>query len=246
MIIELEGKGIVCEVYYLTEDKFLALTAAAESKGFGLSSLIKDYCDCHIPVSQGFFSDNPETTCNLIKDNGEINSVAMKDYWKWDEILNKKEKSDLPEEDFLNNDIDWDFFVAPTYEAHLEPTDSQICLVAYSEFEYGKSTTSLPCEAADGFKGLRFITKCVDCEGFVREATYMENIVGTEEYNSAEMAIIGIEFNGEKFEIAEPIFKSARNRVWLYKFDKNEQSHQIDFIGSKKIRWLSASLSKKS
>jgi hypothetical protein len=52
MIIELEGKGIVCEVYYLTEDKFSALTPAAESKGVALSILIKEYCDCHIPVSQ--------------------------------------------------------------------------------------------------------------------------------------------------------------------------------------------------
>jgi len=236
MIIELEGKGIVCDVYYLTEDKFLALTADAVDKNVGLISQVAQYCDNHIPVSLGFFADNPDTTCNLIKDTGEITSVVMNDIWLWDEILSEKEKSDIPDD---SNDPD--SYTVPYYGEYPEPTKNQICLVAYSEFEYGKSATSIPIDATDSLKGLRFITKSVDCEGFVRQATYMEDIVGSKAYNEAEQAILGIEFHGQQFSIATPTYERARNRVWLYKFNENEQGYQLDFVGSKKIRWLSAS-----
>jgi hypothetical protein len=153
-----------------------------------------------------------------------------------DELLNGKEKSDIPEDsDGL------DYFTVRSYGEYPEPTKNQVCLVAYSEFEYGKSATSLPIDSTDSLKGLRFITKSVDCEGFVCHATYYENIVGSEEYNEAEQAIMAIEFHSQQFWITTPTYERARNRVWLYKFAENEQSHQLDFIGSKKIRWLSAS-----
>jgi len=236
MVIELEGKGIVCDVYYLAEDKFLALTTDAADKNVGLISLITEYCDCHIPVSRGFFADNPDTTCKFIRDSGETTSVAMNEVGLLDELLNGKEKSDIPEDsDGL------DYFTVRSYGEYPEPTKNQVCLVAYSEFEYGKSATSLPIDSTDSLKGLRFITKSVDCEGFVCHATYYENIVGSEEYNEAEQAIMAIEFHSQQFWITTPTYERARNRVWLYKFDENEQSHQLDFVGSKKIRWLSAS-----
>jgi hypothetical protein len=236
MVVELEGKGIVCDVYYLTEDRFLTLIADAENKSVGLISLITEYCDCHILVSQGFFADNPDTSCKFIRDSSETTSVAMNEILFLDEFLNGKEKSDI------SDDSDGlDSFTVRSCEEYPEPTENQVCLVAYSEFEHGKSATSLPIDATDSLKGLRFITKSVDFEGFVSRATYEENIVGSDEYNRAEEAILGIEFRGQQFWIASPIYQKARNRVWLYKFDENEQSHQLDFMGSKKIRWLSAS-----
>lgn len=228
MILKLEGKGIVCDVYYVALDKFADLTVEAETKGLGLSSLITKYCDWHASVSRGFFSDNPDTTCSFINDTGELSSFTMGDHELWEKILD--EKSD-----------DLDFFVVQSSNDSPEPTESQICLVVYSEFEHGTSATSLPVAAKDSLKGLRFITQSVDFEGFIRRVTYEENIVGSEEYNFAESAIMGIEFHGQHFEIASPTFEKARTRIWLYKFDEHENSHQLDFVESKKIKWLSAS-----
>ena len=136
---------------------------------------------------------------------------------------------------------DLDFFVVQSFNESPEPTESQVCLVVYSEFEHGASATRLPIAAKDSLKGLRFITQSVDCEGFIRRVTYEENIVGSEEYNFAESAIMGIEFHGQHFEIASPTFEKARTRIWLYKFDEHENSHKLDFVESKKIKWLSAS-----
>ena len=242
MILELKGKGIVSDIYYLTEVKFLALTTEAADKSLGLSSLITKYCDYHIPVSRGFFSDNPNTTCNLVRDTGELISVPMGALYLADEILNGKEKSEIPKDrdDLKSNGVGRDFLVVRSYDEHPEPSNSQICLVAYSEFEYGTSATSFPLGPTGSLKELQFVTKSVDCEGFVRRATYEEDIVGSDEYNRAELAIMGIEIYGQFFEIAPPNFELSRNRVWLYKFDENEQSHQLDFTESKKIRWLSA------
>jgi hypothetical protein len=59
MILKLEGKGIVCNVYYVASDKFSDLTAEAESKSLGLSSLVTKYCDWHAPVARGFFQTAP-------------------------------------------------------------------------------------------------------------------------------------------------------------------------------------------
>jgi len=228
MILKLEGKGIVCDVYYVASDKFSDLTAEAETKSLGLSSLITKYCDWHTSVSQGFFSDNPDTRCSVINDTGEISSLTMDDSELWKKILD--EKSD-----------DTDFFTVKLSNEAPEPTESQICLVVYSEFEHGTSSTSLPIAATVSLKGLRFITQSVDCEGFVRRVTYEENIVGSEEYNFAESAIMGIQFDGQDIEIASPTFEKARTRIWLYKFDGHENSPQLDFVASKKIKWLSAS-----
>ena len=227
MILKLEGKGIVCDVYYIASDKFSDLTAEAETKSLGLSSLVTKYCDWHALVARGFFSDNSDTTCSFIKDTGELNSLSMDDFESWEKILD--EKSD-----------DLDFFVMQCFNESPEPTESQTCLVVYSEFEHGTSATSLPIAAKDSLKGFRFITQSVDCEGFIRRVTYEENIVGSEEYNFAESAIMGIEFNGQNFEIASPTFEKSRTRIWLYKFDDKENRHQLDFVGSKKIKWLSA------
>ncbi|MBU3580470.1 hypothetical protein ICN19_00400 [Polynucleobacter sp. AP-Capit-er-40B-B4] len=185
-----------------------------------------------------FFLDNPDTTCHFIKDLGEKISVAMDDFRLFDEILGEKEKSGAPED---GDDLGLDFFTVQLPVESLAPNENQVCLVAYTEFEHGMSATNLPLGATESLKGLRFITKSVDCEGFVRQATYEENIVGSDEYNRAEQAIMGVEFHDQQFWIAPPVFQSARNRVWLYKFDEGEQNHQLDFVASKKIRWLSAS-----
>jgi len=227
MILKLEGKGIVCDVYYVASDKFSDLTAEAETKSLGLSSLVTKYCDWHAPVARGFFSDNSDTTCSFIKDTGELILLNMDDYELWEKILD--EKSD-----------DLDFFVMQSSNETPEPTESQTCLVVYSEFEHGTSATSLPIAATDSLKGFRFKTQSVDCEGFIRRVTYEENIVGSEEYNFAESAIMGIQFDGQDIEIASPTFERARTRIWLYKFDEHENSHQLDFVASKKIKWLSA------
>jgi len=228
MILKLEGKGIVCDVYYVASDKFSDLIVEAETKSLGLSSLVTKYCDWHAPVARGFFSDNSDTTCSFIKETGELNSLSMDDYELWEKILDEK-----------NDDLD--FFTMQSFNESPEPTESKTCLVVYSEFEHGASATSLPIDAKDSLKGFRFITQSVDCEGFIRRVTYMENIVGSEEYNFAEAAIMGIEFNGQNFEIASPKFEKSRTRIWLYKFDDKANRHQLDFIESKKIKWLSAS-----
>jgi len=90
MILKLEGKGIVCDVCYVSSDKFSDLTAEAKTKSLGLSSLITKYCDWHASVARGFFSDSPDTTCSFIKDTGALSSLTIGDSESWKKFLMRK------------------------------------------------------------------------------------------------------------------------------------------------------------
>ena len=52
MFIKLSGKGVICDVFYISEWKFDQIVS--ESGGEGIGSLIREYCDKHFIVSRGF------------------------------------------------------------------------------------------------------------------------------------------------------------------------------------------------
>ncbi len=238
MILELKGKGLICDVYYLSPQRLTSLIADASSKEVGISHLISQYCDYHNPIARGFYADNNDTTCTLTIDKGEPVTVQMCDYESWNQILDVHSEAktyDQLQELFYDDEFLVERFTVETPE----PDPGQICILAYTEFSQGTSTTYLNGEFSDELKGLRFKVKSVDCDGkFVRDATYTSDF--SDQYNGAELAILGIKYCEKSIEIGSPKFNNSITKVWLYKFNKDAQCHELDYFESKKLKWLTS------
>ena len=74
-------------------------------------------------------------------------------------------------------------------------------------------------------------------DGFIAQYTYQEAIVGSEEYGYSEHAILAFQLNGLEFDVSPPTFTQSLSRTWLYKFNADEQEHELDFSGSSSFVW---------
>ena len=78
-----------------------------------------------------------------------------------------------------------------------DPTEDQVAIVTYVEFEDGLSETHLDCDDENFPEVFLIKYHKVDIgSGFVIQSTYQEMIVGGEEYSYGEYAIRGFNLNG--------------------------------------------------
>ena len=178
MIIEVVGKGIVCDVFYVAATEFDRIVS--EYGETGIESKIRENCDESISVSRGFFFDGVYNypiklkfpNHEILIDCGEQNQATIEESWRkaLPETHPFAESDDWYETLGINPDV-----VFP------DPTEDQVAIVAYTGFEDGVSVTEIEYSLdrlPDDFR-----IKCfdVDSYGFVGEITYCDAVVGTEE-----------------------------------------------------------------
>lgn len=234
MIIEIVGKGIVCDVFYIATTEFDRIVS--ECGETGIESKIRENCDESISVSRGFFFDGVYNypiklkfpNHEILIDCGEQNQAAIEESWR----------KALPKTHPFAESDDWyeTLGINPNV-VFPDPTEDQVAIVAYTEFEDGVSETEIEYSLdrlPDDFR-----IKCfdVDSYGFVGEITYCDAVVGTEEYGYAESAIMAFYLNGKEMEVASPSFSRFRAREWLYRYDPETGKHSMDFFGSKGFVW---------
>ena len=234
MIIEIVGKGIVCDVFYIATTEFDRIVS--ECGETGIESKIRENCDESISVSRGFFFDGVYNypiklkfpNHEILIDCGEQNQAAIEESWR----------KALPKTHPFAESDDWyeTLGINPNV-VFPDPTEDQVAIVAYTEFEDGVSETEIEYSLdrlPDDFR-----IKCfdVDSYGFVGEITYCDAVVGTEEYGYAESAIMAFYLNGKETVVAPPSFSRFRAREWLYRYDPETGKHSMDFFGSKGFVW---------
>ena len=234
MIIELSGKGILCDVFYVAATEFDRIVG--EYGEMGIESKIRENCDESISVSRGFFFDGAYDYSIKLKfpnreisiDCAERTLAEVEEWWR----------KALPETHPFAEADDWyETLCVHSDVTFPDPTEDQVAIVAYTEFEDGISETEIECsldQLPDDFR-----IKCfdVDAYGFVGEITYEDSIVGTEEYGYAESAIMGFLIDGKETVVAPPSFSQFRAREWLYRYDPEMGKHSMDFFGSKGFVW---------
>ena len=234
MIIEIVGKGIVCDVFYIATTEFDRIVS--ECGETGIESKIRENCDESISVSRGFFFDGVYNypiklkfpNHEILIDCGEQNQAAIEESWR----------KALPKTHPFAESDDWyeTLGINPNV-VFPDPTEDQVAIVAYTEFEDGVSETEIEYsldQLPDDFR-----IKCfdVDSYGFVGEITYCDAVVGTEEYGYAESAIMAFYLNGKETVVAPPSFSRFRAREWLYRYDPETGKRSMDFFGSKGFVW---------
>lgn len=234
MIIELSGKGILCDVFFVAATEFERIVG--EYGETGIESKIREYCDESISVSRGFFFDGPyDNSIKLKFPNHEISTdcaertlAEVEEWWR----------RALPEtHPFAESDYWYETLCVHPDVTFPDPTEDQVAIVAYTEFEDGVSETEIEYsldQLPDDFR-----IKCfdVDAYGFVGEVTYGDAVVGTEEYGYAESAIMGFLIDGKETVVSSPSFSQFRAREWLYRHDPEMGKHSMDFFGSKGFVW---------
>ena len=234
MIIELSGKGILCDVFYVAATEFERIVG--EYGETGIESKIRETCDESISVSCGFFFDGPYDHSIKLKlpnheisiDYAERTLAEVEEWWR----------RALPEtHPFAESDYWYETLCVHPDVTFPDPTEDQVAIVAYTEFEDGVSETEIEYsldQLPDDFR-----IKCfdVDAYGFVGEVTYGDAVVGTEEYGYAESAIMGFLIDGKETVVSSPSFSQFRAREWLYRYDPDMGKHSMDFLGSKGFVW---------
>ena len=234
MIIEIAGNGIVCDVFYVAAIEFDRIVS--ECGETGIESKIRENCDESISVSRGFFFDGVYNypiklkfpSHEILIDCGEQNQATIEESWR----------KALPETHPFGESDDWYETLCIDLDVVFpDPTEDQVAIVAYTEFEDGVSETEIEYsldQLPDDFR-----IKCfdVDSYGFVGEITYCDAVVGTEEYGYAESAIMAFYLNGKETVVAPPSFSRFRAREWLYRYDPETGKHSMDFFGSKGFVW---------
>ena len=234
MIIELSGKGILCDVFFVAATEFERIVG--EYGETGIESKIRENCDESISVSRGFFFDGPyDNSIKLKFPNHEISTdcaertlAEVEEWWR----------RALPEtHPFAESDYWYETLCVHPDVTFPDPTEDQVAIVAYTEFEDGVSETEIEYsldQLPDDFR-----IKCfdVDAYGFVGEVTYGDAVVGTEEYGYAESAIMGFLIDGKETVVSSPSFSQFRAREWLYRHDPEMGKHSMDFFGSKGFVW---------
>ena len=234
MIIEITGKGIVCDVFYVAATEFDRIVS--EYGEIGIESKIKECCDESISVSRGFFFDGVYNYPIKLKfPNHEI-SIDCRQQTQA-EVEGSWRKA-LPETHPFAESDDWcQTLVINSDVIFPDPTEDQVAIVAYTEFEDGVSETEIEYSLDQLPEDFRIKCFDVDAYGLVGEITYGDAVVGTEEYGYAESAITAFLIDGRETEVSYPSFSQFRAREWLYRYDPEMGKHSMDFFGSKGFVW---------
>ena len=232
MKFEISGKGIVCNVYYIEEEKLQEISALTCETGPGLKDLLEENSDYIVHVSRGFFADSSQSTFEFKLESGE--KIDQSFYEEKIEIIADQDDSF---EEFWD---ERDFRTTLNTPREKDITPSQVGIVEYHQFEEGIISAEIPCEDKNKLSDMKLV--CASVEGFgpngldlATKATYGEGIVGVEEYENAEEAIMAVEVDGQRYSLPEATFEKSDSRVWLWVYDGENGEHSLDFFGSQSL-----------
>jgi hypothetical protein len=234
MLFEISGKGIVCNVYYIEQNKLDEISALVCPAGPGLKELLTKNSDYIVNVSKGFFADYPYRE-NWNKLSFSLSSGDTIEH----EFFEKKWYEFDPDGEFYCSNHPKDFLFINHDARPKDIQEGQVAIVEYREFENGKVSLEIPCEDKNKIAGMKLICESVDRCGpsgnvdLATTATYGEGIVGGEEYEDAEYAIMGLEIDGNTYELPEAKFDKASLRVYLWNYNDESEEYTFDFFGSK-------------
>ena len=146
------------QLLYIFESKFDQIVT--EFGGEGIGPLIRENCDQHFIVSRGFFVDGNHKT-KLQFSNREVvvvDSSEGQGWPMWLSVLRENHPFVVSTNDCVGELDDPDYPKACVQESFFEelrtevsdddsdPTEDQVAIVAYVEFEDGLSETHLDCD----------------------------------------------------------------------------------------------------
>ena len=117
--------------------------------------------------------------------------------------------------------------------------EGQVAIVEICEFENGKVSLEIPCEDKTKIAEMKLICESIDRCGpsgnvdLATTATYGEQIVGCPEYEDAEYAIMGLEIDGNTYELPEAKDATASLRVYLWSYNEEIEKYTFDLFGTK-------------
>lgn len=232
MQFEIAGKGVVCNVYYIEKQKLDEISALTREIGPGLKDLLIEHSNYIINVSRGFFADNNQAEFKCVLSNGDTIHQSY--------FADKVEEIAEHDDDFLEFEDHRDFRVDGYKPREKDIDDSQVAIIEYHHFEEGSISVEIPCDEKDKISELRLI--CVSVDGgtidgtdLATTATYGEGVVGDEEYDFAEAAIMAVEVDGIQYSLPEASFEKSHSRVWLWDYDDECGEHSLDFFGSQAL-----------
>lgn len=116
------------------------------------------------------------------------------------------------------------------------PDIGQVAIVYYEEFQHGILKTEFTVAKKIGLENIRFWCAHNDCDDdFVKVSTYYETTVGGEEYDHAEIALLGMDVDGKNMPIKLPIYEEYRSRAWVYSYDEADDKFVMDYLQSKRL-----------
>jgi hypothetical protein len=232
MKFEIAGKGVVCNVYYIEKQKLDEISPLTRETGPGLKDLLLEHSDDIIKISRGFFADNTQAEFRCILSNGE---TLHQNYF-----TEKMEKIVEQDDDFIEFEDPRDFRIDGYIPRDKDILESQVAIIEYHNFEEGNISLKVPCDDKDKISELKLV--CVSVDGgttdgidLASKATYGDGVVGCEEYDFAEAAIMAIEVDGIRYPLPEATFEKSHSRVWLWVCDEESGNHELDFFGSQAL-----------
>ena len=232
MKFEMSGKGVVCNVYYVDKAELEKISLIVSETGPGLKELLIQYSDLIVHVSRGFFADSSQSRFNCILGSGETIGQSF-----FEEKVEKLVEFDEFFEEYFDPK-DYRIMLGNPRERGIK--DSEVAIIEYHNFEEGSVSIDIPCDAREIITEMKLVCESVD--GFVKDgndvattATYGEGVVGSEEYEHAEAAIVGLEVDGKRYSLPEAVFKKSHSRVWLWTFNDEFGKHTLDFFGSQEL-----------
>lgn len=233
MRFEISGKGVVCNVYYIDKAILDKISLIVSDTGPGLKELLIKHSALILHVSKGFFADSSQSRFNCILPSGETISQSF-----FEEKVDKIVEYDEYFEEYFDSR---DFRIQLGEPRERGIKDSEVAIIEYHNFEEGSVSVDVPCDAKEIITELKLVCESVD--GYVKDgdevatdlattATYGEGVVGSEEYENAELAIKGLEVDGKRYLLPEAVFNKSHSRVWLWTFNDEFGRHTLDFFGS--------------
>jgi len=232
MQFEIAGKGVVCNVYYIEKQKLDEISPLTRETGPGLKDLLLEHSDYIINVSRGFFEDNRQADFKFTLSDGETIEQSF-----FEDKLAKLTEHD----DFFEEYVDSrDFRSLAMKPREKDITESQVALIEYHSFEQGIIRMEIPCDEPEKISQMKLVCESVDGYGpngedLATTATYGEGVVGSEEYDHAEYAIVAIEVDGKRYLLPEASFEKSHSRVWLWEYDNETGGHGLEFFGSQAL-----------
>jgi hypothetical protein len=232
MKFEMAGKGIVCNVYYIEKEKLDEISSLTREAGPDLKRLLLNHSDYIVNISRGFFADNDQAKFKCILSAGETIHQSY--------FTEKVCKIADQDDDFIEFEDPRDFRIDDYKPRERDITASEVAIIEYHNFEEGIISLEIPCEDKDKISELKLV--CISVDGgttkgvdLASKATYGEGVVGGEEYDFAEAAIMAIEVDGIRYSLPEARFDRSHSRVWLWKYDEECGEHGLDFFGSQAL-----------
>jgi hypothetical protein len=232
MKFEISGKGVVCNVYYIESEKLEEICRLVKHNGPGLKEMLLQHSDYIVNVSRGFFADSSQSEFKCILPSGETINQSF-----FDQKVAKIAEFD---DEFMEYEDPRDFRVNYFQAREKDINKSQVAIIEYHNFENGHISVEIPCDQKDKILEMKLVCESVDGHGpngvdLASKATYGEGIVGSEEYEYAEAAILGLEIDGIRYLLPEATFENPRSRVWLWVYDDETDEHVLDFFGSQAL-----------